>query len=448
MSPTDIPTALAFLAMTVPVGALAILGLCLLFIPTLSERRVHQIVGGGLLGGLIATLGIDLALAFGGAPVSLDIGSIIAVRGFHINLAMLVDGKAALFLTLDYLLCGLVGLFSARYLHQEEGFRRFYLLLTVFAVGVSLIAAARGLDLLFAGWELVGLSSALLIAFFHRRPAPVSHGLRAYGVYRVTDVGLLMGVVLSHHLPDAGASLLGTPVDGHVVPLVAEPMTWLIGGLLIFGAMGKGAAVPFTGWLPRAMEGPTPSSAIFYGALSIHASPFLLVRIQPLLDTHIGLRVAVVTIGLISAAHASMVGRVQSDIKSSLGYASVAQVGLMWVWAGLGWETLAMVHIAGHAALRTWQLLRAPSLLHDRYQLSTLLGHSANPSHVEGWLPARIQAPLYAFALNRWHLDELLAAALRIVLAPLRALERADVAVGLSLEAQPSPTASAEVAAQ
>ena len=148
MSPTDIPTALAFLAMTVPVGALAILGLCLLFIPTLSERRVHQIVGGGLLGGLIATLGIDLALAFGGAPVSLDIGSIIAVRGFHINLAMLVDGKAALFLTLDYLLCGLVGLFSARYLHQEEGFRRFYLLLTVFAVGVSLIAAARGLDLL------------------------------------------------------------------------------------------------------------------------------------------------------------------------------------------------------------------------------------------------------------------------------------------------------------
>ncbi len=437
----DLPAALAFIALTLPVGSLLILAVTLLFIPDLVERRVHQIVGGGLAGGLLATLGLSVSLMLGAPDIAVDLGSVIAIRGFHIDIAFLLDGPAAMFLTLDFLLCGLIGMFSARYLHREVGFRRFYLLLMVFAVGISLVASARGLDLLFAGWELVGLSSALLIAFFHRRPSPVAHGLRAYSVYRVTDIGLLLGVVLVHHLPGSGIGIL----DGSAT-VTPGPLPWMVGALLIFGAMGKGASVPFTGWLPRAMEGPTPSSAIFYGALSIHASPFLLLRIQPILDTHPALRAAVIVIGLVTAAHASMVGRVQSDIKSTLGYASVAQVGIIWVWAGLGWETVGVVHIAGHAALRTWQLLRAPNLLHDRREVQALLGQGVQQSYAEQYLPEWMRARLYTIALERWYLDELVFhGAASLLFRPLAAIDHLDDTVGNLLDSTESTESTSAV---
>ncbi|MCB9764486.1 MAG: hypothetical protein H6739_32225 [Alphaproteobacteria bacterium] len=426
---------LGFIALTAAPAALLVLALSLLLAPEMPERRVHQIVATGLSVGLACTLAVAVLQPLLGVPLSVDLGQVLAVRGYHLDLGFVLDGPALTLLALDLALCGLVGLFSARYLHQEAGFRRFYVLLMLLAVGVSVIATARGLDLLFAGWELVGLSSALLIAFFHQRPDPVAHGLRAYAVYRTTDVGLLLGLVLLHHL--AGSAELA-----RLGELPLGPESWLIAGLLVFGAMGKGASVPFTGWLPRAMEGPTPSSAIFYGALSIHASPFLLLRIQPLLDSHVALRVAVVVIGLVTALHASMVGRVQADIKTSLGYASVAQVGLIWIWAGLGWEHLALAHIAGHASLRTWQLLRAPNLLHDRHHLSTLLGGEPGRAglHLERLLPRSLERRLYAVSLERWFLDELLDGVLRAVFGPLRALDRLDQRWGETLDT-PTPPA-------
>ena len=445
----DIASVLAFIAVTVAPAGMLVLAVALLVVPQLGERRVHQIVGLSLGVALGAAALLILPLALGDGPIDVSVGRVVALRGFHIDLDFRVDGPGLVLLLLDLALCGTIGLFSSRYLHLDEGFRRFYLLLMVFAVGVEAIAVARGLDVLFAGWELVGLSSALLIAFFHRREAPVRHGLRAYAVYRVTDVGLLMGVVLLHHL--AGTADLAE-IDVRSLPVAAAT---LVGAFFIFGAMGKAASVPFTGWLPRAMEGPTPSSAIFYGALSIHASPFLLLRVQPLLDVHPGLRAAVVGVGLVTAAHASMVGRAQSDVKSGLGYASVAQVGLIWIWLGLGLETLALVHIAGHATLRTWQLLRAPSLLHDRHQVSSQLGRALPETgrHIERFMPATLQRRLYVLALERWYLDELLAGLVRLLTAPFRSLSGLDARVSAVLDgrapghARPTPDPRATLGA-
>ncbi len=432
MTPSSLAATLGFIALTAPLAALGVLACSLLFTRGMTERRIHQVVAAGLITGLIASLVVGFTLLLGVAPAEVELANVIAIRGYHLDLAFRLDGPAVVLLTLDLLLCGLVGLFSASYLHQDEGYQRFYVLLMLFSVGVSFIATARGLDLLFAGWELVGLTSALLIAFFHRRPSPVAHGLRAFAVYRTTDVGLLLGLVLLHH------SLGTTDLQAAAAHLDASPALILIGALFVFGAMGKGASLPFTGWLPRAMEGPTPSSAIFYGALSIHASPFLLLRVQPLLDSHIGLRVAVVGIGLLTALHASMVGRAQTDIKSSLGYASVTQVGIIWAWAGLGLETLALVHIVGHAALRTRQLLRAPSLLHERYQLKSLMGgdlaHTGR--HIEALVPAGLRSRLYVLALERWYLDELLEELVRSLSVPLRALDRLDTAWAQLLDGQ------------
>lgn len=415
-------------SVVLPLAALILLVLAALIGRRPSERRVHQIVGTTASVGVILATALVVGIGTGLVEsVHVDLGTLVAIREYHFDLALHADLIGALYLWLDMALCGLVGAFSAQYLHQDEGFYRFYVLLVAFVLGLALIATGAGLDLLFAGWEIVGLSSALLIAFFIRRPGPVENGLRAYAVYRITDVGLLVGVVALHHA-------LGT-TDLDVLGELGGSEAVLIGALLVFGAMGKGAIVPFTPWLPRAMEGPTPSSAIFYGALSIHASPFLLMRIEPLIGQSELLRVGIVVLGLVTAFHATMVGRVQTDIKTSLGYASVAQVGVMWVWLGLGWTELAVVHMVGHAILRTWQLLRAPSLLHDRHQLVQRLGTDVAETgrHLARVTPTGFRRWAYRVALERWYLDDLWDGAVTRVLGVLRVLDGWDRAVARRL---------------
>lgn len=426
------------LTLVLPATTLVFLGLAMLLAHRPSERRVHQLLALSMSGSLLLATGLLVCLLAGILePVSVSLGTLIAVRGYHFELAFRADWLGALYLWLDVLLCGLVGAFSAPYLHQDEGYHRFYLLLVAFSVGLAFIATGAGLDLLFAGWEIVALASALLIAFFLRRPGPVENGLLAYGVYRVTDVGLLMAIVVLHHY--AGTTSLASLASLNGTAALT------VGALLVFGAMGKGAIVPFTPWLPRAMEGPTPSSAIFYGALSIHASPFLLLRAAPVLKSSLVLQGVVVALGALTALHASLVGRVQTDIKCSLGYASVAQVGVMWIWIGCGLYPIAAVHLVGHAILRTWQLLRAPSLLHERHGLIQALGtdmaETGRP--YARLMPAGVRRAAYRLTLERWYLEEIGAALLTAVGRALQALDGLDRRWAAVFEDDASPTAGA-----
>jgi NAD(P)H-quinone oxidoreductase subunit 5 len=158
------------------------------------------------------------------------------------------------------------------------------------------------------------------------------------------------------------------------------------------------------------MEGPTSSSAIFYGALSVHLGAFLLLRISPILELSIWLSGTVVVLGLLTAIYATLAGRVQSDIKTDLAFASLTQVGIIVVEIGLGFRYIALMHILGHAALRTLQLLRAPTLLHDYHVLENAMD-SHLPNH-KGWVrrvvPAAVEQRFYRLALERGYLDELL----------------------------------------
>lgn len=417
----DLATPALAVALALPMAALTLLGAAMLVGRIPSERRVHQMLAASLSGSVLLTSLLLLTQLLGlVGPVELDLGTLVAVRGYHFDVAFRADLLGTLYLWLDVLLCGVVGAFSAPYLHQDEGYHRFFFLLASFAVGLALIATGAGLDLIFAGWEIVGLSSALLIAYFWRRRAPVRNALRAYAAYRITDVGLLLGIVALHRATG------GT--DLSAVSELSASATLVVGFLLIFGAMGKGAIIPFTPWLPRAMEGPTPSSAIFYGALSVHASPFLLLRIAPLIESSLWLRGTVIVLGVLTAVHATWVGRVQADIKCSLGYASVAQVGLMWVGIGLGLHTLVTIHLVGHAILRTWQLLRAPSLLHERHRLVQNLGaEMTSTGRVwETLLPLGVRRWAYRFALERWYIEDAWLAAIGAIFAVLRLLDAAD----------------------
>src|SRR5207249_6408791 len=171
----------------------------------------------------------------------------------------------------------------------------------------------------------------------------------------------------------------------------------------------KSALIPFSGWLPRAMEGPTPSSAIFYGALSVHLGAFLLLRVSPMLDVSPELAAVVVALGLLTALYAWLAGSVQTDIKSALALASLVQVGLIVAEIGLGLRYIALVHLLGNACLRTLQFIRAPTLLHDYRLLENALGDHLAP-HVQprGHAPGRFHNWLYRFALERGYLDALL----------------------------------------
>ncbi len=377
-----------------------------------SEREVSRITGVVFSACVVALVLIVWILASTGSPaVIVTLGNWFAVHDYHFPLVLLADRVSLPFLGLTVVLSGLIGQFSATYLHRERGFLRFFLLLHLFAF-VSLLAFAAGsFDLLVAGWELVGITSVLLIAFFQQRAAPVENGLRVFAVYRACDIGLLVGVFAMHHWAQTASFVGGLPrLTGTQAAIVCL--------LLLLAAAGKAAQVPFSGWLPRAMEGPTPSSAIFYGAISIHAGAYLLLRIQPWLAQSPWASALVIVIGVVTAIHGTIVGRASADAKTSLAYASLTQVGVVFVEIGMGWKWIAIAHILGHATVRTLQFLRAPSMLHDYHQMHSAIGGELSPSssRIEDLAPEPVRLWLYRWALDRGHLDTILD---RFVIYPL-----------------------------
>lgn len=389
----------------------AALGVTSLVGKPLSETGVHRWTYWTTNVGLIASIAIlAIMLIEGTWYVPIELGDWVALENdeFHFHVKFVFDRLSVPFAILTYLLCGTVGAFASRYLHRAQGYHRFYVCYSLFTLGMIVSALAGTIEVLFLGWELVGLSSALLVAFFHERPEPVGNGLRVWSVYRIADAAFLIAAIALHHLTGEGdfSSLMGAGSwpDGHATLTSSQAL--LVGSLLLVAAAGKSALVPFSGWLPRAMEGPTPSSAIFYGALSVHLGAFLLLRIAPVLELSVWLSAAVVSVGLATALLASMTARVQTDIKSALAYASLTQVGIIVTEIGLGLRYIALIHIIGHACLRTLQLLRAPTLLHDYHVLENALGgHLRHGIGTQASKPSGIRSWCYRFAMHRCDLD-------------------------------------------
>lgn len=419
-------SALVLIVVALPAAAFMVTGASWLMGRPLAERSLARLTAATMATATLVTIGIALhMLGEDVERVVVPVGHLFAVGTYAFPVVLLVDRLSLPFMLLVVVLSGIVGWFSVRYVHREPGFQRFFLLLSLFTAGMLLLVCAGSIDLLLAGWEIVGLTSVLLIAFFQERPAPVNNALRAFVTYRACDVGLLTAAVLLHH--SAGTAMFdeawGGPWPAGQAAMSAEAAT-LLSALLAWAAMGKSAQVPLSGWLPRAMEGPTPSSAIFYGALSIHAGPYLLLRAAPVLDRAPLVSGALVVIGVASAIHGVLVGRAQSDAKSSLAYASMAQVGIIIAEIGLGFRLLVVLHIAGHAAVRTLQLLRAPSMLHDHHRVEAAAGGHFGPTghHYEKLIPARLRGWLYRLALARGHHDTLLEV---LVVGPLSRMTEA-----------------------
>jgi NAD(P)H-quinone oxidoreductase subunit 5 len=398
-----------------PVLLLCLIGGPLLLGPALSERTTARCTQLAVVAGLIMSISIlALMLISGKRNISIEIGNfaVIPAEHFHFHLRFMFDRLSVPFAILSFALVGTIGAFATRYLHRESGYHRFFLLYALFLLGMIVASLAGTIETLFLGWELVGLSSALLVAFFHDRPSPVLNGQRVWSVYRVADASFLMAAVALHHLTGEGdfARLMGSGAWPAGEAALTANEALFVGLLLLIAAAGKSALIPFSGWLPRAMEGPTPSSAVFYGALSVHLGAFLLLRVSPLLDLSIWLSASVIVLGLATAIFAAMAARVQTDVKSALAFASLTQVGLITAEIGLGFRYVALVHIIGHACLRTLQLLRASSLLRDYRTLENAIGEHlpANRGLSTRWLSEPIRIKLYRFSLERGYLDAMI----------------------------------------
>ena len=359
----------------------------------------------------------------GSGPQLLSYGAWSASHEGAIAIEFLVDRLSLAFAALSTAIVGIVAAFSNRYLHRESGFDRYFVLLAMFVTGMLLVALAGNVAVLFVGWELIGLSSALLVAFFQERPAAVSNAFRVFSVYRISDAAMLSAAVLLRHV--AGTDSLSLLFGGGAgsATVVSGTNAGIIAFLLLVAVAGKSALLPFSSWLPRAMEGPTPSSAVYYGSLSIHAGCFLLLRAAPLLEQAPGVRLLAGALGAATAVFAGTTTRVQTDVKSSLAYASLAQVGIIVVEIAIGWYTIAFVHLAGHACFRLLQFLSAPNVLHDLHGIEDAMGdRTATGGARRGTASSdRARQHLFLIALERGFLDSILD---RLVVAPFNRVAR------------------------
>jgi NAD(P)H-quinone oxidoreductase subunit 5 len=234
-------------------------------------------------------------------------------------------------------------------------------------------------------------------------------------VYRIGDAAMLAAAVLLRHQAGTDSlSLLFGGATAASTTALAGPAATLIAVLLLVAVACKSALLPFSSWLPRAMEGPTPSSAVYYGSLSIHAGCYLLLRSAPLLEQAPLARLLAGGAGAATALFAAVTTRVQSDVKSSLAYASLTQVGIIVLEIALGWYTIAFLHLAGHACFRLLQFLSAPNVLHDLHGIDSARG-PASRRYFGDIASDQVRRRIFLIALERGFLDSLLD---RLVAAP------------------------------
>ncbi|MCH8465187.1 MAG: NADH-quinone oxidoreductase subunit L [Roseinatronobacter sp.] len=294
--------------------------------------------------------------------------------------AIRLDRLTAVMLIVITTVSALVHLYSFGYMALDDNFAedesyrpRFFAYLSLFTFAMLMLVTADNLIQLFFGWEGVGLASYLLIGFYFRNQSAGAAAMKAFIVNRVGDMGLILALMIIFFLVD---SIQYDDVFA-AAPLLAETtisFLWtewnaanLIAFLLFVGAMGKSAQLLLHTWLPDAMEGPTPVSALIHAATMVTAGVFLVARMSPLMEYTPDVMAFVVLVGALTAFFAATVGLVQNDIKRVIAYSTCSQLGFMFVAAGVGVYSVAMFHLLTHAFFKAMLFLGAGSVIHGMH---------------------------------------------------------------------------------
>jgi NADH-quinone oxidoreductase subunit L len=312
---------------------------------------------------LVAWLWITLKAP--GAPEAISLVSQpwIAITGLQVDFALTVDHLTLIMLGVVTGVGFLIHVYSAGYMAHEEGYWRFFAYLNLFMFFMSVLVLAESFLLLFVGWEGVGLASYLLIGFYFKKDSAANAGKKAFIVNRIGDFGFLLAMFLivanfgSLNFSHVFSSITANP-DWHGGILTAIAL------LLVVGAAGKSAQIPLYVWLPDAMEGPTPVSALIHAATMVTAGIYMVARCHTLFDRSPYALGVVAIIGAATAIFAACIGLVQHDIKRVLAYSTVSQLGYMFLACGVGAYASGIFHLMTHAFFKALLFLSAGSVIH------------------------------------------------------------------------------------
>ncbi len=410
---------LLILICILPISAFIILN----FFKDFHEKQISNIaIATNIIQGLCILFFIGTWIRAGHESINIKEWSLYRSEHFVFFIDFYFDKTTAVFLFLGNMISLVILHYSSFYMHKEKGYKRFFVLIMLFYSGYVYTTLAGSLENVFVGWEVLGISSFLLIAFYRNRYLPVKHAVRVFSIYRIGDVGILIAIWSSHHLWHENITFSqlnnATLVNNQLTAQTWVGYWFSIG--LVLAAWVKSAQWPFSSWLPRAMEGPTPSSAVFYGSLSVHFGVFLLIRSFPLWEFQIPIRLLIGIMGGITAILAHLIARVQPTIKTQIAYASIAQIGLIFIELALGFIDLVLIHIIGNALLRTYQLLISPSIVAYRIKEQLYLSNQEKETKPNTFFK-KFYHRYYMYFLMELHLDSHLS---RWIFNPLKNLGR------------------------
>ena len=339
----------------------------------LGERAIAAI--GVTAGGLAAVVAIAVAAAFLAAPpqgysYTQVLWTWLNVGGFAPRIAFLLDPVSVVFMVVVAFVGFLILLYSVQFMRGEDGYRRYFAYMDLFIGSMLILVLARDLLFLLIGWEGVGLSSFLLIGFWYRDPANGAAARKAFIITRIGDTALLVALLLiftrlgTLDIPEAMASAFQHWAPGSLVVTAAAT-------LILVGAMGKSAQVPLHTWLPDAMAGPTPVSALIHAATMVTAGVYLIARTHVLFELSPVAMRTVAIVGAVTLFYAGTSALAQWDIKRVLAYSTISQIGYMFLALGVGAWSAAVFHFLTHAFfkallfLAAGMVIKAPGGEHD-----------------------------------------------------------------------------------
>ena len=293
------------------------------------------------------------------------------IHFFNVNYELLIDPLSVLMMLIITGVGGLIHLYSTAYMAEDKGYQRFFTYLNLFIFFMLLLVMSNNILGLFIGWEGVGLCSYLLIGFFYERKAAGDAAKKAFIMNRIGDVGVLIGMFFVFHYFGTLDFVTGhSAVTGitQAAPMLAQAASGAVIATLLLmfflGCTGKSAQIPLYTWLPDAMEGPTPVSALIHAATMVTAGVYLVSRTHALFELSDIAMVTMAVIGISTAFFAATIGLMQNDIKRVLAYSTISQLGYMFAACGAGAFAAGMFHVMTHAFFKACLFLGAGSVIH------------------------------------------------------------------------------------
>ncbi|OGV27705.1 MAG: hypothetical protein A3F18_00500 [Legionellales bacterium RIFCSPHIGHO2_12_FULL_37_14] len=290
-------------------------------------------------------------------------------------------------------LISLVARFSSIYLHRERYFYKFFALLYLLELAVFLLILTSSSESIFIGWELLGLCSVLLIAFYEHRMAVLKNSLIILVIYKFADIIFYSALITSAYF------------DKHIYTQIANPTTL---GFILLACLIKSSVFPFV-WLPRAMEGPTPSSAIFYGGLATHIPMFIFLNIA-LNHPNFNPMFNFIMCSLLLAASfmTNLMSKIATDAKSAIAYSSITQLTLVYIEILLGFYTLALIHGMANGVYRSFNFLKSPSLIYQKHHVENRRHHHALKARSKSLVPKYLKNYLFHLAYHDFYLPRMI----------------------------------------